>query len=61
MDLSKKDLTLRTFEVIVTYPEEIMEIEAYSVEDAEEKAFELLGDVSINCSKVCSLEINEID
>jgi len=37
-----------------------MEVEAETKEEAEEKALEILGDITINASKVCRAEAEEL-
>ena len=48
------------YSVNVDYPSEIMEVEATSKEEAEEKALEMIGEVTINAPKNCTAEAEEV-
>lgn len=50
----------KTYSVTIDYPSEIMNVEANSKEEAEEKALEMLGDVQINAERSCTAEAEEI-
>lgn len=42
------------WKVDIDYPSEVMEVEAKTKEEAEEKALETLGDVTFNAEKECT-------
>jgi hypothetical protein len=50
----------KEYEVIVSYPEEILVVDAESKEEAENKALEMLGDVLIRAEKEATAEATEI-
>ncbi len=52
---------MKTYQVNIDYPSEIMEVEANTKEEAENKALEMLGEVTINCEKVCTAEAEEVN
>ncbi|KKL99002.1 hypothetical protein LCGC14_1818780 [marine sediment metagenome] len=58
--LEVEDKPLKNYSVNIDYPSEIMNVEATSKEEAEDKALEMLGDQTINCGKVCTAEAEEI-
>lgn len=49
------------YQVNIDYPSEIIEVEANSKEEAEDKALEMLGEITINCSHSCIAEAEEIE
>ncbi len=51
---------MKKYEVNIDYPSEIMEVEANTEEEAEEKALEMIGEVTINVIKCCTAEAVEI-
>lgn len=51
---------MKKYTVEIDYPSEILEVEANNKEEAENIALEMLGDVAINCSKMCTAEAYEI-
>ena len=52
---------MKKYSVDIDYPSEIMEVEAYNKEDAEDKALEMIGEVTINAPKNCTAEAVEIE
>lgn len=52
---------MKKYRVNIDYPGEIINVEANSKEEAEEKALEEIGEVTINAAKVCTAEAEEID
>ena len=52
---------MKTYDVTIDYPSEIMQVEANSKEEAEEKALEELGEVTINASKNCTAMAEEVE
>ena len=46
----------KKYSVTIDYPSEVMEVEANSKEEAEDKALEMLGEVTINAEKNCTAE-----
>ena len=49
----------KVYEIIVSYPDDVLEVEANNEHDAEERAWEILGEQSFNCQKECTLQITE--
>ena len=52
---------MKKYEVNIDYPSEVMEVEADSKEEAEDKALQALGIQTINCEKVCTAEAELIN
>ena len=50
---------MKIYQVNIDYPSEIMEVEANTKEEAENKALEMFGIQTINCEKVCTAEAEE--
>jgi len=49
----------KIWDVDIDYPSEIIEVEAETKEEAEEKALQMLGEQTIICEKVCRAEAVE--
>lgn len=52
---------MKTYSVNIDYPSEIMEVRAKSKEDAENKALEMIGEVTFYAPKHCTAEAEEIN
>ena len=61
LDKDGKEIELKEYEVNIDYPPECINVKATSKEDAEDKALEMLGDVTINASKQCTAEAELIE
>ena len=52
---------MKKYKVYIDYPGEVIEVEANSKEDAETKVLEQIGEVTINATKECTAEAEEIE
>ena len=50
---------MKSWNVEIDYPSEILQVDAETKEEAELKALRQLGVQSINCEKVCTAEAEE--
>ena len=51
---------MKKWNVDIDYPSECLEVEAKTKEEAEDKALEMLGDITINAERSCTAEAEEI-
>lgn len=61
LDKDGKEIELKEYSVDIDYPSENMIVKATSKEEAEDKALQCRGDVTVNVSKQCTAEAELIE
>ena len=52
---------MKEYEVDIDYPSEVLWVKANTKEEAEDKALEMIGEVTINAEKDCTAEAHEVE